>query len=129
MNVTWVVERDFAPTALVTKILVHGHKVRYIDNLSDVYRLDLPPSPIICYGSINVVALLSKAYPYSICCDFPSYRFSHYAQYIGLELLNSDFVLVPGYRIVDYVQKNGPLFVKSDSGMKLVTGQVSTCSV
>lgn len=148
MNVGWLIDADIFEgyrDALVASIDAQGDQARLVHAPSPPYRWDdigcsyndaFPADAcVIAHGDIEFVTRIQREQRWrpGAFCTVENFACSNYACWYGEHLLNRDYIMLPFAELTrcqdflfDAVGRDGRIFVRPDSPLKLFTGQVAT---
>ena len=148
MKVHWLIDREMFEhylADLVSAIQKHGHEARLIEAPSPPYRWDdtgcsyrsaFPEEAcVIAHGDIELMTRIhrEKRWNPGAFCTVESFHCSSYLCRFSKFWINSDYVMLPFGELsrqreflFDTIGKDGQVFVRPDSPLKLFTGQVAT---
>ena len=148
MNVCWLIDADMFDgyrDQLVTAIHEQGHDVKLIhapsppfrwDDVGCSYRETFPKDAcVISHGDIELVTRIHQEHRWTpgAFCTVKNFACSNYSCWYGEYLLNRDYIMLPFGEIdrckdflFDSVGRDGRIFIRPDSPLKLFTGQIAT---
>ncbi len=146
--VGWLIDADLFEgyrDQLVEAIHDQGHDAKLIrapsppfrwDDVGCSYRETFPEnSCVISHGDIELVTRIrhERRWTPGAFCAVENFTFASYACHYGRHLLNRDYVMLPFGELdrcrdflFDRLGRDGRIFVRPDSPLKLFTGQVAT---
>ncbi|HEX3600111.1 MAG TPA: ATP-grasp domain-containing protein [Lacipirellulaceae bacterium] len=147
MKVGWLLDGDMFPhyrEELIASIRSLGHDVKLVQPPSPPYRWDdldrtyrnLYPADacVIAHGDIELVSGIAKEHRWTpgAFATIKNFFCSNYYCRFGSFLLNRDYIMLPFGELArcrefltHTVGRNGRIFVRPDSPLKLFTGQVA----
>jgi len=147
MNVGWIIDADMFENYrddLVAAIRAQGHDVRLIhapsppfrwEDIGCSYRDAFPQDAcVISHGDIDLVTRIHRERRWipGAFCTVENFFFSGYVCHFGRHLLNRDYIMLPFGELdrcrdflFDTLGRDGRLFVRPDSPLKLFTGQIA----
>jgi len=148
MKVGWLIDADLLDKhreELVAAILHHGHEVKLIhapsppfrwDDVDCSYRETFPRDAcVVSCGDIELVTRIHKERRWTPGAfgTVENFFWSTYACHYGKYLLNQDYVMLPfgeldrlAAFLFEMFGRDGRIFVRPDSPLKLFTGQIAT---
>lgn len=148
MNIGWLIDADmFAGyrDELVAAIRDQGHDAKLIqapnppfrwDDVGCSYRETFPKDAfVVAHGDIELVTRIQKEQRWTpgAFCNVENYTCSKYACRLGDYWLNRDYTMIPfgdlrrnKEFLFDIFGKNGRIFVRPDSPLKLFAGQLAS---
>jgi hypothetical protein len=140
MSICWLVDELLSERAYETgypsiqeAALELGHRVyntKYIP-FSERPDTDIPfedGACVITYGTVQFCKQVEKYYGRmwtpGMYFNANVKSFSRFAAYIGNDLLNDDFTILPFGEVCRRLQKSEAIFIKPESGLKEFVGQV-----
>ncbi len=148
MKVNWLIDGDLFPeyrAELVATIRGQGHEAKLVhapsspfrwDDVGCSYRETFPPDAcVIAHGDIELMMRIraERRWTPGAFCTVEHFFVSAYACRYGKYLLNSDYIMLPFGELercqdflFDTLGRDGRIFVRPDSPLKLFTGQTAS---
>lgn len=148
MKVGWLIDADMFDgyrDELVAAIRDQGHDAKLIhapsppfrwDDVGCSYRDTFPKDAcVISHGDIELVTRIhqERRWTPGAFCSVANFACSSYSCRYGKYLLNRDYIMVPFGELdrckdflFDSIGRDGRIFVRPDSPLKLFTGQIAT---
>lgn len=148
MNIGWLIDGDLFPEyrdELVSAIRDQGHDAKLIhapsppfrwDDVGASYRETFPKDAcVVAHGDIELMTRIHKEQRWmpGAFCTVENYFCSKYICWIGAYWVNHDYTMLPFEELTprkeflfDTFGKEGNIFVRPDSPLKLFTGQLAS---
>lgn len=133
--VTWIIQDKVFGEE--TNLLIEALKFNYLDykivrKIPDVNRHISVKHNTFIRGTIDFVESFQKILNQSFNLTIDNYTYSSYTEHFGIRMLNSDYVILPWWKLYDKevifncFPDSDKLFIRPNSGRKIFTGTTLT---